>query len=211
MEILEQISTALQQGRMPQVTALVSEALEQNILPIDILQNGLMAGMSVVGARSKNNEIYVPQVLIAARAMNAGAELLKPYLGSEGTDKGTVVLGTIKGDLHDIGKNLVKMMMESKGLVVHDLGVDVDPQVFLDKAKEYGAKVICISALLTTTMETMRDVVIKCEEQGIRDQVKIMVGGAPVTQWFCDSIGADAYTEDAVSAAETAVRLCAQA
>lgn len=171
-----------------------------------------MAGMAVIGEKFKNNTIFVPEVLIAARAMNMGVEVLKPKLMESGIEsKGTAVIGTIKGDLHDIGKNLVKMMMESKGLTVHDLGVDVAPDTFVEKAQEYKADLICISALLTTTMQQMADVVEKAKEAGIRDQVSIMVGGAPVTQRFCDSIGADCYTEDAASAADAAVQLCAKA
>lgn len=212
MAILEEISTYLQQGRAPKVKELVAQALEEGLEPQQILEKGLMAGMAVIGEKFKNNTIFVPEVLIAARAMNMGVEVLKPKLMESGVEsKGTAVIGTIKGDLHDIGKNLVKMMMESKGLTVHDLGVDVAPDTFVEKAQEYKADLICISALLTTTMQQMADVVEKAKEAGIRDQVSIMVGGAPVTQRFCDSIGADCYTEDAASAADAAVRLCAKA
>lgn len=212
MAILEEISTYLQQGRAPKVKELVAQALEEGLEPQQILEEGLMAGMAVIGEKFKNNTIFVPEVLIAARAMNMGVEVLKPKLMESGIEsKGTAVIGTIKGDLHDIGKNLVKMMMESKGLTVHDLGVDVAPDTFVEKAQEYKADLICISALLTTTMQQMADVVEKAKAAGIRDQVSIMVGGAPVTQRFCDSIGADCYTEDAASAADAAVRLCAKA
>ena len=147
--------------------------------------------------------------MIAARAMNAGVEILKPHLVSEGIEsKGTVVLGTVKGDLHDIGKNLVKLMLEGKGLNVIDLGVDVAPETFVEKAKEVDAQIICCSALLTTTMGEMKNVVEKAKEEGIRDNVKIMVGGAPVTKQFCESIGADVYTLDAASAADAALEIC---
>ena len=209
MSILQEISTLLQQGRMPKVKELVSQAIEDGVAPKQILEEGLLAGMSVIGEKFKNNEIFVPEVLIAARAMNGGVEILKPYLVSAGVEsKGTVVIGTVKGDLHDIGKNLVKMMLEGKGLNVIDLGVDVAPETFVEKAKEVNAQIICCSALLTTTMGEMKNVVEKAQEAGIRDDVKIMIGGAPVTQNFCDSIGADVYTPDAASAADAALALC---
>lgn len=210
MEILDKISEQLQNGKKKDVVALCSQALEDGVSAEEILNNGLLAGMDIIGKKFKANEIFVPQVLVAARAMNAGAELLKPYLTEEGeTSKGKIVLGTVKGDLHDIGKNLVKMMLEGKGFEVVDLGVDVSPENFVQAAMESGAKIIACSALLTTTMPAMAEVVKKAEEVGIRDQIKIMIGGAPVTQEFCDSIGADAYTEDATSAAEKALELLA--
>ena len=164
--------------------------------------------MNVVGEKFKNNEIFVPEVLVAARAMNMGAGLLKPLLAQGGVHaSGKVCIGTVKGDLHDIGKNLVKMMMEGKGLEVVDLGTDVSPDTFVKTAEEQNCSVICCSALLTTTMGVMEDVVKAAEEAGIRKKVKIMVGGAPVTQAFCDQIGADVYTPDAASAAEAAIAL----
>ncbi len=209
MGILEDMSTLLQQGRAPKVKELVTQALEEGISPKDILEEGLLSGMSVIGEKFKNNEVFVPEVLIAARAMNAGVEILKPYLVSAGVEtKGTAVIGTVKGDLHDIGKNLVKMMLEGKGLNVIDLGVDVSPETFVEKAKEYNADIICCSALLTTTMTEMKNVVDKACAEGIRDKVKIMIGGAPVTQSFCDSIGADYYTPDAATASEVALKIC---
>lgn len=209
MSILEEISSILQQGRMPKVKELVAQALEEGIEPKEILENGLMAGMSVIGEKFKNNQVFVPEVLVAARAMNGGVEILKPYMMSAGIEsKGKAVIGTVKGDLHDIGKNLVKMMMEGKGIEVVDLGVDVAPETFVEKAKEHSADIICCSALLTTTMDEMRNVVIKANEAGVRSDVKIMIGGAPVTQNFCDSIGADCYTTDAASAAEAALKFC---
>ena len=168
-----------------------------------------MAGMDVVGVKFKNNEIYVPEVLIAARAMKAGIEILNPLLKGDDRPKiGTVVIGTVKGDLHDIGKNLVKIMMEGKGLDVVDLGTDVTPARFVEKAKEVQANVIACSALLTTTMTNMKQVVAAVTEAGIREKTIVMVGGAPVTQSFCDSIGADYYASDAASAAELAVKAC---
>lgn len=209
MSILEEISTFLQQGRMPKVKELVAKALEDGIDAKEILENGLMSGMSIIGEKFKNNEVFVPEVLVAARAMNAGVEILKPYMvGDEAQSKGKAVLGTVKGDLHDIGKNLVKIMLEGKGLEVIDLGVDVAPETFVEKAKETDADLICCSALLTTTMNEMKNVVDKTKEAGIRDRVKIMIGGAPITQNFCDSIGADCYTADAASAADAALEFC---
>lgn len=209
MNIFEEISTFLQQGKSKQVKELVSKALEEGIMPKQILDEGLLVGMNIIGEKFKNNQVFVPEVLIAARAMNAGAELLKPYLAEAGvTTSGTVVLGTVKGDLHDIGKNLVKMMMEGKGLTVIDLGVDVSPETFVSKAIENNAQIIGCSALLTTTMGEMQNVVKQAEEKGIRDKIKIMIGGAPVTQTFCDSIGADYYTADAASASDVALEIC---
>ena len=165
--------------------------------------------MNIIGEKFKNNEIYVPEVLVAARAMNMGAQILKPYLAAQGVKAtGKVCIGTVQGDLHDIGKNLVKMMMEGKGLEVVDLGTDVDPETFVQAAIEQNCQVICCSALLTTTMPVMADVVKAVEAAGIRDKVKIMIGGAPVSEDFRKSIGADCYTVDAASAAEAAVRFC---
>ena len=208
MSILVEISEALQKGRAKQIKTLVPQALEAGIPAQQILEEGLLGGMSIVGEKFKKNEVYVPEVLVAARAMNTGAELLKPYLSEAGVGaKGKVCLGTVKGDLHDIGKNLVRMMMEGKGLEVIDLGVDVEPEVFVKTAIEQDCQVIACSALLTTTMAAMVEVITKANEAGIRDKVKIMVGGAPVTQSFADSIGADAYTADAASAAEKAAEL----
>lgn len=209
MSVLKEISTLLQQGRAPKVKELVAQAITDGVAPKDILEQGLLAGMSVIGEKFKNNEVFVPEVLIAARAMNMGVEVLKPHLVSQGVEsKGTVVIGTVRGDLHDIGKNLVKMMLEGKGLNVIDIGVDAAPEVFVEKAKEVNAQIICCSALLTTTMGEMKNVVDKATESGIRDQVKIMIGGAPVTQSFCDSIGADVYTSDAVSCSDAAAAIC---
>ena len=205
MSIIEEISAKLQAGKSKDIKELVPQALEEGVDARVILEQGLLAGMSVVGAKFKNNEIFVPEVLIAARAMKTGSEILKPYLVSEDVKPvGKVILGTVKGDLHDIGKNLVKMMLEGKGLEVHDLGVDVPTEAFIDAAVEEDAKVICCSALLTTTMWEMKKVVDLCVERGIRDKVKIMIGGAPITEEFCREIGADAYTADAASCAEVA-------
>ena len=205
-EVLAKISEMLQKGKRKDVAKLCQQAIDEGLEANEILTGGLLAGMDVVGAKFKANEIFVPQVLVSARAMKAGSEVLKPYLaGEESTGKGKIVMGTVQGDLHDIGKNLVIMMFEGKGFEVVDLGVDVAPEKFVQAAIDENADIIGMSALLTTTMPMMAEVVKAAEEAGIRDKVKIMVGGAPVTQEFADSIGADAYTEDAPSAAEKAV------
>ena len=209
MSLLEDVSLALQAGRAPKVKELVQQAVDEGIPAKDVLEQGLLSGMSVVGEKFKNNEVFVPEVLIAARATNAGVAILKPYLTEAGVEaKGTAVIGTVKGDLHDIGKNLVKMMLEGRGLNVIDLGVDVEPERFVQAAIDNEADIICCSALLTTTMGEMKHVVEAAAAKGIRDKVKIMIGGAPVTQSFCDSIGADCYTADAASAADEALKFC---
>ena len=209
-EILLEISEKLQKGKTKDIKALVPQALEAGVPATEILNDGLLAGMSIIGTKFKNNEVFVPEVLIAARAMKAGTDILKPYLVSaDAKPLGKVVLGTVRGDLHDIGKNLVKIMFEGKGLEVIDLGVDVAPEAFVSAAKENGANIIACSALLTTTMEEMKNVVDLCKAEGIRDNVKIMVGGAPITDAFCGEIGADKYTPDAASAAEAAAAFLA--
>ncbi|MBR2189208.1 MAG: corrinoid protein [Eubacterium sp.] len=208
MAILEDISEQLQKGKKKQVVALCQQALDEGIPAGEILNGGLLAGMDVVGVRFKANEIFVPQVLVAARAMNAGADLLKPHLqAGEVNNAGKICMGTVKGDLHDIGKNLVIMMFEGKGFEVIDLGVDVSPETFIQTAIDENCDIIACSALLTTTMPVMADVVKAAEEAGIREKVKIMIGGAPVTEDFCKQIGADAFTADATSAAEKALEL----
>ncbi len=209
MTILEEISENLQKGKAKVVKELVQQAIDEKIPVKDILEQGLLSGMGIIGEKFKNNEVFVPEVLIAARAMNMGASLLKPLLAESGvTAAGKVCIGTVKGDLHDIGKNLVKMMMEGKGLEVIDLGTDVAPEKFVETAINENCQIIACSALLTTTMNVMEEVVAKVNEAGIHNQVKVMVGGAPVTQAFCSQIGADAYTADAASAADMAVQLC---
>jgi corrinoid protein of di/trimethylamine methyltransferase len=206
MAILEEISELLQKGKAKEVKELVQKAIDEKIAARSILEDGLMAGMSIIGDKFKKNEVYVPEVLIAARAMNSGIEVLKPELVSAGVEsKGRVVIGTVKGDLHDIGKNLVRMMMEGKGLEVIDLGTDVAPEQFVNAAKDKDARVIACSALLTTTMTEMKSVVEAAKEAGVRDELTIMIGGAPVTDNFCKSIGADIYAPDAASAADAAV------
>ena len=208
MSLLEDISAALQKGKAKDVKELVQQAIDQGLGAQTILEEGLLSGMNIIGGKFKRNEVYVPEVLIAARAMNAGTALLKPLLASAGVEAtGKVVIGTVKGDLHDIGKNLVRMMMEGKGLEVIDLGVNVSAEAFLQAVKEHDADIVALSALLTTTMNEMKVVVDTIATAGLRDKVKVMVGGAPVTESFCASIGADAYTADAASASESAVAL----
>lgn len=206
MSILNEISEFIQKGRASEVEALVAQALSENIPAGEILEGGLLEGMNVVGERFKNNEVFVPEVLIAARAMNRGVAVLKPHLVAAGVqEKGVAVIGTVKGDLHDIGKNLVKMMMEGRGIKVIDIGVDTPAEKFIDAAIENDADLICCSALLTTTMNEMKNVVDAVNASPLKGKVKVMVGGAPVSQSFADSIGADSYTSDAASAADAAV------
>ena len=209
MSILQEISENLQKGKAKVVKELVQQAIDQGIPAQDILEQGLLSGMGMIGEKFKNNEVYVPEVLVAARAMNMGTALLKPLIAEAGIESvGKVCIGTVQGDLHDIGKNLVKMMMEGKGLEVIDLGTDVPPEKFVEAVVENGCQIICCSALLTTTMGVMEEVVKAVEAAGLRDKVKVMVGGAPVTDAYCQQIGADKYTADAASAADAAVELC---
>ena len=208
MSILIEIQEQLQKGKAKLVTAKVEEALAAGIAPQELMQT-LLDAMGIIGERFKRDEVFVPDVMIAARAMNRGLAALKPHLLDAGVEPiGRACIGTVKGDLHDIGKNLVKMMLEGRGFEVIDLGVDVAPETFVRTAVEQDCSVICCSALLTTTMGVMGEVVKAAEAAGIRDQVKIMIGGAPVTPEFCQQIGADAYTPDAASAADQAVAFC---
>lgn len=203
--IIEEISEFLQKGRAKNVKKLVEEALEQGLDPKEILNEGLLDGMMIVGGKFKRNEVFVPEVLVAARAMTAGLTVLEPKLVEVGNEPiGKAVIGTVKGDLHDIGKNLVAMMMKGAGFEVIDMGTDVEPDAFIDKAEETGADIICMSALLTTTMPNMKNVVDALNERGLRDKYIVMVGGAPVNETFAEQIGADFYTADATSAAEAA-------
>ncbi len=206
MSINQQIAEALMKGKANDVRTLVQQTLDAGAEPSGVLNEGLLAGMGVIGERFKKNEVYVPEVLIAARAMKAGMEILQPRLVSSGVKpRGIAVVGTVKGDLHDIGKNLVCMMLEGAGLKVVDIGIDVEPAKFVEQAKINNAKVIGVSALLTTTMTNMKAVVEAVKAAGI--PVKVMIGGAPVTQAFCDEIGADGYAPDAASAADLAKSL----
>lgn len=208
--ILQEISTHLQKGKMKDVPVLVQQALDEGLSPTTILDEGLMAGMDIIGVRFKNNDIFIPEVLIAARAMAAGTAVLRPLLvGDAAQDKGTVIIGTIKDDLHDIGKNLVRMMMESKGLTVVDLGNNVAPAKYVEEAIKHNAQVIACSALLTTTMVHMKEVVACLAASPLAGKVKLMIGGAPVNEAFRESIGADVYTSDASAAAEKALEICA--
>ena len=208
---LHEISEKLQEGKAKAVKTLVQQAIDEGYSAETILKDGLMDGMNVIGIKFRNNEVFVPEVLVAARAMNMGAALLKPLLAEDGVKAaGKVCLGTVQGDLHDIGKNLVRMMLEGKGIEVIDLGTDVPPEDFIRTAVDENCQIICMSALLTTTMPVMAEVIQAAEAAGIRDKVRIMVGGAPVTQSYCDKIGADAYTPDAAAAAEMAVKFCAE-
>lgn len=209
MELLLEIKEAVRRGKQKTVVELVAKAIDEGVEPKVILEEGMLPAMSEIGELFAQNKIFVPEVLIAARAMNAGSEVLKPHMKSgDVSAKGRVVIGTVKGDQHDIGKNLVKMMMEGQGLEVIDLGVNVHPKKFVDTAIEKEADIIACSALLTTTMPMMAAVVKEREAAGITDSVKVMIGGAPVTQAFCEKIGADKYTPDAATAAQEAVKLC---
>jgi 5-methyltetrahydrofolate--homocysteine methyltransferase len=183
----------------------VNAGLAEGVPAGDILNGGLIAAMDIVGEKMENDEIFLPEVLMAARAMSSGVEILKPLLSTDDQKGGgSVVIGTVKGDLHDIGKNLVAMMLESSGLDVHNLGVDVSPEDFMQKAKDTNAKIVCLSALLTTTMPMMKATIDLIVENGFRDQVKVLIGGASVTQAYADEIGADGYAPDASSAAKLA-------
>ena len=204
--ILQEIAEQLEAGKAKATKELVQKALDEGVTAQDVLKDGLLAGMSAIGEKFKKNEVFVPEVLMAARAMNQSLEILKPLLADAGVEAaGKVCIGTVQGDLHDIGKNLVKMMLEGKGFEVIDLGTDVAPETFINAAKENDCDIICCSALLTTTMHVMEDVVKAAEAAGIRDRVKIMIGGAPVNEEFCKQIGADGYTVDAASAADMAL------
>jgi 5-methyltetrahydrofolate--homocysteine methyltransferase len=198
-----EISDLLQKGKAKDIVVAVEKAISDGAAPADILEKGLISGMSVIGEKFKNGEVFVPEVLIAARAMNHASGTLKPALIKAGVKPiGKAVICTVKGDLHDIGKNLVKMMIEGKGIETIDLGVDGNPEKIVETVKSSGAQVLCLSALLTTTMLSQKDTIDALKSAGIRDKVKVMVGGAPVTQSYADEIGADAYTPDAASAAE---------
>ena len=204
-KILEDIAARLYEGDRDQVTALVKQVLEQEMSPGEILKNGLIKGMDRVGQGFKDGELFVPEVLIAARAMQAGMDLLRPLLAeSDLPGVGKYIIGTVKGDLHDIGKNLVKMMMEGAGFETIDLGADVTPEAFVAAVKEHNPKFIGMSALLTTTMPQMKVTIEALEKEGLRSSVKIMVGGAPLTAAFADQIGADGYAPDAATAVDAA-------
>lgn len=208
MELLQKISQELQAGNFQLMPDLVTEAIRSGVLPSRILSEGLIAGMDVIGERFQNDEIFLPEVLISAKTMHAGMKILRPKLVESGAKMiGKVVLGTVKGDLHDIGKNLVGMLLEGAGYEVIDLGIDVASEKFVEAVKTYQPDIMGLSALLTTTMPKMKEVVESLVEAGIRNKVRVMVGGAPVTDKFAQDIGADGYAPDAVSAVEKARKL----
>lgn len=210
MTDFEALRAAVIKGKRNDVAAIVQAAIDGGEDINLILDRGMIPAMREIGDKFSRNEAYVPELLIAARAMQAGLALLEPLIAASGRKSmGKVAIGTVKGDLHDIGKNLVRMMLEGKGLTVIDLGVDVPPEKFIESAIENDCKIICCSALLTTTMPVMGEVVEKAVEAGVRDKVKIMIGGAPVTEAFGQSINADAYTPDATTCAEVAMQLLA--
>jgi 5-methyltetrahydrofolate--homocysteine methyltransferase len=208
MEVLQEISESLQRGEDQNVAGLTQKAVDSGLTAGQILNQGLLAGMDVIGRKFGAHEIFLPEVLLAARAMNAGVEVLKPLLIAEDVPSlGKVVVGTVKGDLHDIGKNLVGIMLKGAGFEVIDLGADVTPERFVDTAEKQGASVVGLSALLTTTMSGMRKVVELVNDRGLKGRVKVVVGGAPLSQKFADEIGADAYGYDASNAVEVVKRL----
>jgi len=204
-DILEKIASNLYDGQAEEVAELVQKALDQDMPAGEILAGGLIAGMDEVGKDFKAGDLFVPEVLIAARAMRAGMGILRPLLAESGVPSaGKYLIGTVQGDLHDIGKNLVKMMLEGAGFETIDLGTDVQPDVFVDAVREHQPRIVGMSALLTTTMVNMKTIIEALEEAGLRSSIKIMVGGAPVTAAFADEIGADAYAPDAASAVDAA-------
>jgi len=203
---MKAMAEALIRGDRKTVVELVEQALNEGVSPQDVLNDGLIAGMNVIGERFKNNEIYVPEVLIAARAMKGGMEILSPKLVAAGVKPfGTVVLGTVKGDLHDIGKNLVGMMLTGGGLKVVDAGTDVSAEKFVELCKSEGAQICALSALLTTTMPQMGQIIKTLKDEGVT--VKVIIGGAPVTQSYADEVGADGYAADAATAVDVAKAL----
>ena len=202
-ELLGKMAESLIAGKIDEVVNLTKEALDGGAAPADILDQGLLGGMDVVGQRFKAEEMFIPEVLRCAKCMHGAMEILRPLLAETGAEPiGTLIIGTVKGDLHDIGKNLVGMMFEGAGFEVVDIGIDKEPQVFVDAIKEHNAKLIGMSALLTTTMPKMGETINAIKEAGIRDQVKILVGGAPITAAFAEEIGADGYASNAASAVD---------
>lgn len=205
---VKDIAQLVKEGKDEEIATCVKKALDDKVPPLEILKDGLLEGMNVVGDLYKDEEFFIPDVLMAAATMTAGLNEIRPYLSDEDAKApGTVVIGTVYGDLHDIGKNIVKMLMEAKGLEVIDLGNDVPVDSFVSAAAEHKANIVCCSALITSTMCVMKDVVEALKEAGLSD-VKVMVGGAPVTQKFCNDIGADKYTSEAGAAAEAAIEIC---
>ena len=210
MTLLKDIAEEVIQGHVERTAELAQRAIDEGTPPREVLESGLIAGMSVVGVRFRDGEMFVPEVLLSARAMQKATEILRPLLGEQAELRvGKVVIGTVKGDLHDIGKNLVALMLEGAGFEVKNLGVDVDANRFVEAVKTEGADIVAMSALLTTTMYGMKETIEALKEAGLRDRVKIMVGGAPVTEDFARDIGADAYAYNAASAIDTAKNLVA--
>jgi 5-methyltetrahydrofolate--homocysteine methyltransferase len=203
----EDLSQAVLEGDEARVVEVTKSLLDSGVDPLDVINKGLITGMDRVGVLFKNNEMFVPEVLMSAKAMNAGVEVVKEKQQAfDMPSLGKVVIGTVRGDLHDIGKNLVAMMMESSGFTVYNLGVDIEPAKFVDAVKEYRPDIVAMSALLTTTMMNMKETIDALKEAGLKDKVKVIIGGAPITQEFADEIGADGYAPDAASATE----LCKQ-
>jgi corrinoid protein of di/trimethylamine methyltransferase len=209
MSKIQEIAEAVEFGKSKIIAGLVEEALAEGVSAAEILNDGMIKAMGVVGEKFKNNEIFVPEMLVAARAMKKGVEVLQPKLAATGVEPiGKVIIGTVVGDLHDIGKNLVSMMIEGAGFEVIDLGVDVAPEKFIEEITENpDVKIVALSSLLTTTMPALKETIDAIVKAGLRDNIKIMVGGAPVTQEYADSVGADGYAPDAASAAELAKKL----
>ena len=204
----EGLANGVVSGDFNRVAELTKKAIDEGVAPVEIINQGLIKGMNVVGARFKAGDMYVPEVMMAARAMKAGMDLVKPLIAeSDLPTAGKVVLGTVAGDLHDIGKNLVGMMMESAGMNVINLGVDISPEKFAEAVREHKPDIVAMSALLTTTMLAMKDTIEVLKEEGLRDSVKVMVGGAPVTSDFATEIGADGWAPDAASAKDLALEL----
>ena len=206
--LLADIREALMKGDRDKVSVLVKKALDEALQIKDIMDNGLIAGMDIIGKKFKNNEVFIPEVLISARAMHAGIAILEPhFVGCGIKPVGKVVIGTVKGDLHDIGKNIVSMMFKGACFEIEDIGIDASPQKFVDTAKAKGADIVAMSSLLTTSMNSMKETIKALTAAGLREKLKIMVGGAPVTQEFADAIGADGYAKDAATAVDKAKEL----
>lgn len=206
MSVINEISALVQKGDRRGVKTAIETALSEGFTAKEILDDGLIGGMMVIGEKFKRDEVYVPEVLIAARAMNMGVSVLKPYLTREGVEPvGKAVICTVQGDLHDIGKNLVKMMLEGVGIECIDLGTDISAEQVVEAVKESGAEIVALSSLLTTTMEYHKDIVDALKEAGLRDSVKVMIGGAPVNAEFAEQVGADGYAPDAATAADLAL------
>ena len=207
-ELLSTIAQGVQDGDDKKVVELVGKALESSIPARDILEKGMVPGIQALGQLFKDGQAYLPEILISCRAMNRGVDVLKPHLANvDIPNKGKVVIGTVEGDMHDIGKNLVKLMLESNGFQVEDLGADVTPEVFVGAVQGTGADIVAMSALLTMTMVEMPGVIRAMEEAGLKNKVKILIGGAPITREYADQIGAEGFAEDCASAVDEAVRL----